>query len=286
MAKKNQDKEWALEVLQMQDIKPFEPVVLKQSNLMDIIKRAQGQQSASSAATQQPPELRLPAQQQLEQSAVPQPAQLLLLPSLLHLPLLKLPRLLPRGQLLQLLLLLPSVLHLPLLRLPRLLPRGQLLQLLLLLPSVLHLPLLRLPRLLPREQLLLLPSVLHLPLLRLPRGQLMQLLLLLPSVLHLPFLKAAQVAAQWAPADPVVAAQCFALALVEAAQVAAHNSLNKGKCRTLGSSNSSSNQGRLPRASHSSLLRQPSKSQHVRPTSLMLVALLPRRQAKQKSQRF
>jgi hypothetical protein len=38
--------------------------------------------------------------------------------------------------LLQLLLLLPSVLHLPLLRLPR----GQLLQLLLLLPSVLHLP--------------------------------------------------------------------------------------------------------------------------------------------------
>ena len=173
----------------MQDIKPFEPVVLKQSNLMDIIKRAQGQQSASSAATQQPPELRLPAQQQLEQSAVPQPAQLLLLPSLLHLPLLKLPRLLPRGQLLQLLLLLPSVLHLPLLRLPRLLPRGQLLQLLLLLPSVLHLPLLRLPRLLPREQLLLLPSVLHLPLLRLPRGQLLQLLLLLPSVLHLPLLR-------------------------------------------------------------------------------------------------
>ena len=107
----------------------------------------------------------------------------------------------------------------------------------------------------------------------------------------LALLKAAQVAAQWAPADPVVAAQCFALALVEAAQVAAHwaatcCSLNKGKCRTLGSSNSSSNQGRLPRASHSSLLRQPSKSQHVRPTSLMLVALLPRRQAKQKSQRF
>ena len=69
---------------------------------------------------------------------------LLLLPSVLHLPLLRL----PRGQLLQLLLLLPSVLHLPFWKLPRLLPSGHLL-ILLLPPSVLHLPLLRLPRLLP-----------------------------------------------------------------------------------------------------------------------------------------
>ena len=170
VAKKNQDKEWALEVLQMQDIKPFEPVAAAQCSALALVEAAQGAAAATAVVAAQCSALAL--------------------------------------------------------------------------------------------------------------------------------LKAAQVAAQWAPADPVVAAQCFALALVEAAQVAAHwlprllptgqqlGSLNKGKCRTLGSSNSSSNQGRLPRASHSSLLRQPSKSQHVRPTSLMLVALLPRRQAKQKSQRF
>ena len=56
----------------MQEIKPFEPVVLRQSNLMDIIKKAQTQQAASSAATQQ--------QQQPEQSAVPQPAQQQVMP--------------------------------------------------------------------------------------------------------------------------------------------------------------------------------------------------------------
>ena len=51
VAKKNQDKEWALEVLQMQDIKPFEPVAAAQCSALALVEAAQVAAQGAAAAT-------------------------------------------------------------------------------------------------------------------------------------------------------------------------------------------------------------------------------------------